>query len=522
MQTRAEAARPKVARPKDTRPRGTRPKTTGSSISRTKLLSAVLAVAMLVSMLVPTTTSFADPIVNVPTVVTGRVLTPDMTGDTSDWIEIAQNGDYSLIVRKDFINVNPNAGTNNILNYQYVDFGSTPSYTSSIVRTKINDWFNGTAAGAADKLPTSAPLRDYTVQNTALSAIGTCCEQISLSDGYSKPTTNLAKTGSDVAFALSYTESAQFLSIYHFMRGPIANQPSNAKAVANYLQVNIPNVYIYCMWLRSVGDVPNTAAALGPNQGVYNGRVFQNSLISGDKYTYGFVFPALWVDSSIFKPTIIVDPLCTVTVRHLDAKTGEAVAPEETHLELVGPYGPYGPQDIRFYEAGVLAPYSDPAEGTLNYFGEEKTITYLYTRGFGTIIVIHLDLANNFMLAFDTYTVEAGYYGPYQPRIFEGYGAGTPLPISDPITGTIDVGQTITIYIGYQRETVTVNIIHMTPTTILWTETFTLPKGSYGPYYPFVFPGYAPGKWNPSSDEPSGATNAAGTIIDVIFVYEPL
>ena len=427
------------------------------SALRTKLFSIVMVIMILVPMIAPATPSFAAGIDDIPIAVTGRVLTPDKTGDTSDWVEIAVSGDYSLIVRKDFININTYAGTNNILGYQHTDFGPTTSYANSNVRTKINSWFNGTAAGAADNLPAGARLRNFTVQNTALSAIGTSCEQVSLSDGYSKPTGSKASTGNDIAFALSYTESAQFLSVYHFMRGPFANPPSSDEAAANYLKVNVPDVYAYCMWLRSPGDLPYTVASLGPNQGAYIGRVFQNYIASGGYYTYGFVFPALWVDSAIFDtpkpPIVIVDPVCVATVRYLDAATGSPLAPDDQFKGEPGEDYFCPPQDIRFYNPGILAPYSDPASGTFLHFGQELTITYLYTRGVATVIIIYLDLTTYSILDLDVYTIPAGDYGPLDLglRVFPGYGVGTPLPGNPPITGIVDVGDVLVFYFGYQK-----------------------------------------------------------------------
>ena len=245
------------------------------------------------------------PIVDVPTGLDGRILTPAKTGDTVNWIELARNGNYALIVRAAYINIHPNRVMSGKTiwddpNWQYTSFGSTLNYMTAAnsVRMKLNAWFNGTAQGEAEKLPANARLRNFTVQTNVSQAMGTSSWPASVNDGFSKPTRTLLRTGDDIAFALSYGESASFLSLLHFLRGVyIANQPSSAAAQANYAKISIPLSYAYYgMWLRSPGDLPNTAAFLCStfSQAV-PGRVFQEQL-SGR----GLLYPALWVDEYIF------------------------------------------------------------------------------------------------------------------------------------------------------------------------------------------------------------------------------
>ena len=231
-----------------------------------------------------------------PEAVNGRILAPDKTGDNANWVEIARNSGYSLILRASYINVYP-SGHNNEYAWQRVYYGST-DYTTSAVRSKINDWFNGSAAGTADNLPARAALRKYTMQNDAYYVPGYCSGEW-LMLGFSKPTAIKIPSGSqDVAFALSYSESANFCSKLYFVRGPVATLESNDIAKANFAKINIPNEYLYGMWLRSPGDSEGSMGFLGGPFGSASGRASQAP--TTDSAIQGLVYPALWVDSSIF------------------------------------------------------------------------------------------------------------------------------------------------------------------------------------------------------------------------------
>jgi len=230
------------------------------------------------------------PIVDIPTGEDGRILPPSKTGDSSDWIEIARNGKYSLIVRK--------------LSVNYVAFGPSTNYTTSNVRKSINDFFNGTASSISkvyEVLPYNANLRFYTVQSNAVNKMGTSCKDpASLYDGFSKPTTNRALAGDDVCFALSYCEAANFLAYAKFMRGKAgdnpysyaANQPVPALAVNNFKKLHQSNQAI---WLRNPGDCANTVASITYDGSTRWGTSFQEKITSK-----GLVHPAVWVDSAIF------------------------------------------------------------------------------------------------------------------------------------------------------------------------------------------------------------------------------
>ncbi|MCL2477484.1 hypothetical protein, partial [Candidatus Bathycorpusculum sp.] len=239
---------------------------------------------------------------DVPTVVDGRVLTPSMTGDKVNWIEIARYGDYSLIVRTNYLNIYPQASCYGNPEWQYTTYGTANTYGNSVVRDKINAWFNGAASPVADNLAANARLRDYTVKNNALNVLGTSSNVASLTNGFSTPTSNHIGTGNDIAFALSYSESAEFLSKTHDVRGMNPQvQPSNTNATLNFGKITIPQMYAYGMWLRSPGDLSYTAGDLD-----YTGRTFQFQINPNGNSERGLVYPALWVNSSIFETTYTV------------------------------------------------------------------------------------------------------------------------------------------------------------------------------------------------------------------------
>ena len=224
--------------------------------------------------------------------VSGRSLGPNETGDNVRWIEIAKYGNYSLILRTEYLNIHTGVGHNGQPSFQNPSFGTTNNYLSSRVRQLINNWFTGeNISGDADVLAPDATLRNFTVRNTALSALGSGPVLGGAADGLSKPIEGNAPTGYDIAFALSYGEAANFASIdYAWDGGDNANSP--ALAVINFGELTIPsdsNDYNK-LWLRSPGNNQFSVSTT-----MWTGRVFQ----SGNKET-GLIYPALWVESSIF------------------------------------------------------------------------------------------------------------------------------------------------------------------------------------------------------------------------------
>ena len=239
-------------------------------------------------------TGNSGPITDTPEGTADRVLDNNKTGDGT-WIEIAKSGGYSLIVRANYINVS--GGHTGDPAYQYVDYGDTNVYQTSNVRTAINNWFNRNVTGSVDSLSAGARLRQFTVQNNAASVLGTSNKAAGgLTNGFSKPTDIKISSGADdVAFALSYCESANFISKQYALTGGGGYEDSSQIAVSNFSKLNIPQTWCYGMWLRSPGDnsTYQTGGALDYTGGVYQFHITHEN-------EHGLIYPALWVDSAIF------------------------------------------------------------------------------------------------------------------------------------------------------------------------------------------------------------------------------
>jgi len=341
--------------------------------------SLVVAFVLLAAVFLPVHQSFADsPIVSTPTSVDGRILPASIAGDTSDWVEIARNGDYSLIVRKNYINLYSGSGHYGDPTWQYCAYSSplVNNYLNSgcRVRNAINNWFNGRATGSAvDNLPTNALLRSYTVQNNAANTLGTSSNTASLTNGFSKPTTNQVRTGDDVAFALSYSEAAEFLSKTHDVRGMNPQvQPSNANSIINFNKITIPQMYGYGMWLRSPGDISYTAGELD-----YTGRVFQGQIDpSGNNERY-LVYPALWVESSIFPGSNV-----GYVVHYYLTGTTISVAPDKIGSGNVGSSVTENAIDVSGYTAVAPTSVSKTLAASGNefvFYYTENSVPAVYT-----------------------------------------------------------------------------------------------------------------------------------------------
>jgi hypothetical protein len=276
------------------------------SKKKKSFLTLTLIFALITMVFLPIQMGSATPTSDTPISVDGRILPANLAGDKSDWIEIAQytglDGiSYSLIVRANYINIYGN-GHYNEPTWQYCDYSYPLSnnYLSNgnNVYKHINNWFNNRASGShADNLPATARLRDYTVQNNAKNVLGTSSNAPALTDGFSLPYSVKASTGNDIAFALSYSEAAKFISIKHDVRGKNPQmQPSSPFAISNYGKINIPKLDYYGLWLRSPGDISTTAGVLD-----YTGRVFQFQM-SGSPREHALVYPAVWVSSDVFDP----------------------------------------------------------------------------------------------------------------------------------------------------------------------------------------------------------------------------
>jgi hypothetical protein len=168
---------------------------------------------------VDNTTKYATTNVTVatkPVVATTRKITAAAAGDTSDWLEIATYGNYSLMIRAKDLPQTINA--------------VAKAYVGSPQQIGVNTWYAGTG-----NLATNAPLRRYAMRNTALADLGMGYDEV---NGFSVPVAgSRGATGNDVAFLGSFAEFSAFCSI---TRGtPTTGQvASSAGAQANFRALN--------------------------------------------------------------------------------------------------------------------------------------------------------------------------------------------------------------------------------------------------------------------------------------------
>jgi len=226
-------------------------------------------------------------------VVNGRILDGAKTGD-GEWVEIARNGDYSLIIRKDFIKCYQDQNQTDHWNWYAPpvidnDYGAPDNF----LRQELNKWFNMEINGNADGrqvLAKDARLRNYTVQNNAYSAPGSSgMYPASLTEGFSRPTAYQTGEGNDVAFALSWSEAASFCSASSRYRDdghPLLY--SDPIAAANYGKLS----NLHYIYLRTAGDQSGMMATIFGGGSEPQGQVFQSAK--------AYIHPALWVHQSIF------------------------------------------------------------------------------------------------------------------------------------------------------------------------------------------------------------------------------
>jgi hypothetical protein len=186
------------------------------------------------------------------TATLGRTLSAGDIGDTADWLEIATQDNYSLIVRMNVVQ-------------DQVTFGAHYSYIGSNVQSIINEWYV-----ALDSL---SLLRTNAVTNNALERLG-MGGNLSF-DGISKPLGILAGNATqDISFALSAGEA------HYYLLQAISN--------LNRLNDGIPSQ----TWLRTPGRYGCPTNLMDDG---FIGR--QNPVVN----LYG-VLPALWVRAEIFDP----------------------------------------------------------------------------------------------------------------------------------------------------------------------------------------------------------------------------
>lgn len=221
------------------------------------------------------------------TVAGGRLLSTAKSGDTSTWMEIATNGGYSLILRTKHLDA---IATTFSLDKTYTAYAGQ-SHASGNIRYEVNDWYQNI-------LSISAPLRNYTVGHDALEKPGTCLS-LDNKSGFSVPTGAKPDSARDVAFPLSFQEAASYCSgkwnyweSYHNM---VMSNESSAQAQANWATLVAQGNYKYNGWLRSPGrhglDSNNYATLISKSYG---------GVVCGAVNGTHTVYPALWVDSSIF------------------------------------------------------------------------------------------------------------------------------------------------------------------------------------------------------------------------------
>jgi len=269
-----------------------------------KIISLVLLITLILTALPPVQSALAAP-----AGVDGRILTKEQTGDDVNWVEIARSGSHSLIVRSSCLNWDETASYNNDPEYQHIPWSNSGAadYKNSLVYEKINAWFNGAAVGAGDNLPGGARLRRFTVVNDALNNPGSAGTSAGLQSGFSSPSAAKSGNGNDVAFALSFSEAANFLSRTNSVKGRNpATQNSNTVARANWEKVRIPlpdygNEATHGIWLRSPGEETGTIGAITVDK-EYRGRAFQMDQSRSTNNVYGYLYPALWVEQAIFQP----------------------------------------------------------------------------------------------------------------------------------------------------------------------------------------------------------------------------
>ncbi len=394
--------------------------------TRKRVLTTALAVALLLTVFLPNQQRYtAADITNTDKNfgVNGRILPASMAGDTSDWIEIARNGDYALIIRKDVLPIGQVA----------FDARNIDAYQISDVRNRVNTWFKST-------LNSNARLRDFTVLPNVLAEIGYFGV---ITNGFTKPSTTSVRTGDDVAFLLSFAEAAMFCSEnYATSSTTVTASPALAKANYNKLSTTpADGAYRAFFWLRSGGNNAGTTKSAS-SVGTHGIGLVNCVYASSSQAAYPYVRPALWVGLGIFETK------GTVNVIHKDADDGSGLG-QASHVLNPGSYGPYGPETFPGYGPGVLAPGSDPPSGTIAA-GITKTVTYLYTKipPPVTIIVNHWG-TDGMDLWREDYEISAGPYGPYGPLPFFSYGPGRWDSTSDPRSGTAAPGATITIVFLY-------------------------------------------------------------------------
>jgi uncharacterized protein YjdB len=133
------------------------------------------------TMVINVSSTSTPPVENKGTSATGRIVPAAVAGDSCDWIEVATNGGYSLVVRSEVTSVSI--------------FGSTTAYDGSAVQAALTGWLS---SNLSTTMKLNAIVSDASTKTG--SNFGAYDER-----GCSKP-----GTGSDKIFLISGQESGLF------------------------------------------------------------------------------------------------------------------------------------------------------------------------------------------------------------------------------------------------------------------------------------------------------------------------
>ncbi|MCL2107529.1 MAG: DUF6273 domain-containing protein, partial [Oscillospiraceae bacterium] len=214
-----------------------------------------------------------------------RVLPAEKAGDTSDWIEIATNGSYSLILRSERIMYAVPFCTHN--GGSSCDPEVCPIYEGGTAQSEINSWFNG---------KNGTPIYKKAVTNDVMDQIGQYVADGTTvtknSEGISSPSGTFANGAANTAFLLSYQEAVMYCST-EFYNGSAYVPNTNTHASDNWNLLADKSTPSTAWWLRTPYLPPGVRVINS------NGRVQSDTVYPATSYG---LRPAIWVDSSIFDP----------------------------------------------------------------------------------------------------------------------------------------------------------------------------------------------------------------------------
>ncbi|MCL1914586.1 MAG: hypothetical protein FWG10_12115 [Eubacteriaceae bacterium] len=183
-------------------------------------------------------------------------LLPAATGDTSNWIQIAELTDdmnRALIIRSEPIDL---SGT-----------------TFANVQDAINNWYTAFV---------SPELRAAALSNNALREKGKYPATATDLSGFSLPRGTAGATGNNIAFALSYGEAADFCSLDYEYGNPANTQTSPALAQSAFGLLT--GAATSNLWLR-------TPVGTGEAGAIDSGTVTTDAITNTN-----LVYPAMWID----------------------------------------------------------------------------------------------------------------------------------------------------------------------------------------------------------------------------------